>query len=49
MDTGMLTEGESLDDDYDVMQKLTVEQTIGIMDQLLCFEVSRLHFQFDLE
>ena len=40
MDGGYLTKGESLDDDYDVLRELSLEEVLGIMDQLLCFEVS---------
>lgn len=39
MDSGFLAPGESLDDDYDVLRKLVPEQVIGIIDQLICFEV----------
>lgn len=39
MDTGFLSPGETLEDDYDVLQPLSPEQVIGIMDQLLCAEV----------
>ena len=39
MDSGFLEAGETLDDDYDVLRELLPEETIGIMDQLLCFEV----------
>ena len=31
--------GESLDEEYNVTKKLTAEQTLGVMNQLLCFEV----------
>lgn len=40
MDSGYLASGETLDDDYDVLGALLPEEVIGIMDQLLCFEVS---------
>lgn len=44
MDSGYIAPGEShvqaLEDDYDVRQALTPEQVIGLMDQLLCHEVS---------
>lgn len=39
MDSGYLAEGETLDDDYDVLRDLLPEEVIGIMDQMLCFEV----------
>lgn len=39
MDSGFLTSGESVEHDYDVLRKLLPEEVIGIMDQLLCFEV----------
>jgi N-alpha-acetyltransferase 35, NatC auxiliary subunit len=39
MDTGYLSEGESMDDDYDVGRNLLPEEVLGIIDQLLCLEV----------
>ena len=39
MDSGFLADGETLEDDYDVLRKLLPEEVIGIIDQLLCFEV----------
>jgi N-alpha-acetyltransferase 35, NatC auxiliary subunit len=39
MDSGFLAPGETLYDDYDVLQDLLPEEVIAIMDQLLCFEV----------
>lgn len=39
MDSGCSAFGEALDDDYDVLSTLIPEDVIGIMDQLLCFEV----------
>ena len=39
MDSGYLAPGETLDDDYDVLRDLQPEEVIGIMDQLICFEV----------
>ena len=39
MDSGYLGPGETLDDDYDVLRPLLPGQVIGIMDQLICFEV----------
>ena len=41
MDGGYLADGESLDDDYDVLRELSMEELLGIIDQLLCFEVRR--------
>lgn len=40
MDSGCLAPGESLDEDYDVTRPLAAEQVLGIIDQLLCHEVS---------
>lgn len=44
MDSGYIAPGENhtqaLEDDYDVRQALTPEQVVGLMDQLLCHEVS---------
>ena len=39
MDSGFLTSGESPEHDYDVLRELLPEEVIGIMDQMLCFEV----------
>lgn len=40
MDSGVLNEGESLDEEYDVTRGLLPEEILGIIDQLLCLEVS---------
>ena len=39
MDSGCLAPGETLEDQYDVSRKLLSEEVIGIMDQMLCYEV----------
>ena len=39
MDSGVLTAGESTEHSYDVLRDLLPEEVIGIMDQMLCFEV----------
>lgn len=39
MDTGYLTGEDTLEDDYDVLRELLPEEVLGIMDQMLCFEV----------
>ena len=39
MDSGYLQPHESLYDDYDILRDLEPQEVIGIMDQLLCFEV----------
>lgn len=39
MDSGCLSEGESLDEKYDVTKNLLPEEILGIIDQLLCLEV----------
>ena len=39
MDSGYLKPGEALEDEYDVLQRLPPEEVLGIMDQLLCYEV----------
>lgn len=43
MDSGHLEPGETLEDDYDVLRELLPEEIIGIMDQMLCFEVIPTH------
>ncbi|KAI2615163.1 Mak10-domain-containing protein [Hypoxylon sp. NC1633] len=40
MDSGVLAEGESLDEEYDVSRDLLPEEILGIMDQLLCLEMA---------
>jgi hypothetical protein len=40
MDTGFFAAGEKMDDDYDVIRDLLPEEVLGIIDQLICFEVS---------
>ncbi|CAJ2511036.1 Uu.00g066610.m01.CDS01 [Anthostomella pinea] len=40
MDSGLLAEGESLDEEYDVSRDLLPEEILGIIDQLLCLEMA---------
>ncbi|KAI0006407.1 Mak10-domain-containing protein [Xylariaceae sp. FL0662B] len=40
MDSGVLAEGESLDEEYDVGRDLLPEEILGIIDQLLCLEMA---------
>jgi hypothetical protein len=40
MDSGFLQPGETLEDDYDLLAPLLPEELIGIMDQLLCYEMA---------
>ena len=40
MDSGFLQPGESLEDDYDTLTPLLPEELIGVMDQLLCYEMA---------
>ncbi|RMZ72803.1 amino-acid n-acetyltransferase subunit mak10 [Pyrenophora seminiperda CCB06] len=40
MDSGFLEPGESLEDEYDTLAPLLPEELIGIMDQLLCYEMA---------
>lgn len=42
MDSGHLEPGETLEDEYDVLRDLLPEEVLGIMDQILCHEVSSL-------
>lgn len=43
MDSGYLGPGENqtqaLEDDYDVTRELSAEEVLGVMDELLCYEV----------
>ncbi|KAF2097503.1 Mak10-domain-containing protein [Rhizodiscina lignyota] len=40
MDSGFLAPGETLYDTYDVLQELLPEEVIGIMDQIMCYEMA---------
>ncbi|KAI1341668.1 Mak10-domain-containing protein [Xylariaceae sp. FL0016] len=40
MDSGVLAERESLDEEYDVSRDLLPEEILGIIDQLLCLEMA---------
>ena len=42
MDSGHVAKGESLEHDYNILQFLTPSAALGIMDDLLSFEVSWL-------
>ena len=44
MDSGYLEPGETMDDDYDFSRVLLPAEIIGIIDQLLCHEVSETCF-----
>ena len=39
MDSGYLKPGETLEDEYDVTRELLPKELLGIMDQMLCYEV----------
>lgn len=49
MDSGHLQPGETLEDEYDVLQPLLPEELVGIMDQILCLEVGLAHRRFQEE
>ena len=40
MDTGFLKPGETMEDYYDVSTRIQPESCLGVMDELLCLEVS---------
>lgn len=40
MDSGVLQPGETLEHDYDLQKDLLPEEVVGIMDQLLCYEMA---------
>ncbi|KAF2085758.1 Mak10-domain-containing protein [Saccharata proteae CBS 121410] len=40
MDSGFLEPGETLEDDYDTTKEILPEELLGIMDQLLCYEMA---------
>jgi hypothetical protein len=40
MDSGFLKPGETLEDEYDCLVSLLPEELLGIMDQLLCYEMA---------
>ena len=39
MDSGYLQPGELLEDEYDVTREVLPTELLGIMDQMLCYEV----------
>ena len=39
MDSGFLGPGESVEHNYNVLRELLPQEVVGIMDQMLCFEV----------
>lgn len=43
MDSGFLADGETLDDEFDVLQEISPEQVVGLMDEMMSFEVSSAH------
>jgi len=45
MDSGFLQPGETLEDHYDVLRDLLPEEVVGIIDQLLCYEVCTSVFE----
>lgn len=47
MDSGYLEPGETMEDEYDFTEALLPEEIIGIIDQLLCHEVSASIFLTD--
>ena len=40
MDSGYLEDGETLEDDYDVLRELLPGEVVGIIDQMTCYEVT---------
>lgn len=40
MDSGYLKPGDDFEETYDVSKPLLPEEVLGIIDQLLCFEVT---------
>ncbi|KAL8759352.1 MAG: hypothetical protein Q9199_000831 [Rusavskia elegans] len=40
MDSGFLREGETLEDEFDVLKELLPEEVVGLMDQILCHEMA---------
>lgn len=39
MDSGYLAPGESLYNDYDVLKPPSMQEMVGIIDQMICYEV----------
>ena len=46
MDSGFLAAGETLNSDYDVLEPPSLQETIGIIDQMLCHEVRSGRYPF---
>ncbi|KAF1990679.1 Mak10-domain-containing protein [Aulographum hederae CBS 113979] len=40
MDSGFLSPGETFQDEYDILRDLLPEEVVGIIDQLLCYEMA---------
>lgn len=43
MDSGLLQPGETLEETYNALRDISPEEVIGIMDQLLCYEMAWHH------
>ena len=48
MDSGFLLPGEKLHDDYDVLREPLPEEVLGIIDQMICYEVNLRMLQLKL-
>jgi hypothetical protein len=47
MDSGCAKPGEQIEESYDVSRPLLPEEVLGIIDQLICYEVGWLQLAFD--
>jgi hypothetical protein len=47
MDSGCVDAGEEFEETYDVSRSLSPQEVIGIMDELLCHEVSEMFVVHD--
>ena len=45
MDSGFLAQGETFEDEFDILKELVPEELVGLMDQVLCHEVSCVGLQ----
>lgn len=48
MDSGVLADNETFEDDFDVLREILPGELIGLMDQILCHEVRFLGTSFGI-
>ncbi len=48
MDSGVLADNETFEDEFDVLREILPGELIGLMDQILCHEVRSLGAGFEI-